>query len=175
MLLAMAVRTLIFFLHAFIGVKPLFLLITHPQEHLIFYGSQRLTFIMMYQASGLLDIQGFDEPGAFGLYSILLLYLIKFTFKMQKRSCNFTTMFTFSLAFFYFRWFYFFIFYVNKSNLNIFYSCLWVLTCIFYLSSNVEDETTGMIYDATFKRFEMDDSGLAENNRSALVIMIKVF
>jgi hypothetical protein len=30
-----------------------------------------------------------------------------------------------------------------------------------------------MIYDATFKRFEMDDSGLAENNRSALVIMIK--
>jgi hypothetical protein len=38
----------------------------------------------MYQASGLLDIQGFDEPGAFGLYSILLLYLIKFTFKMQK-------------------------------------------------------------------------------------------
>jgi hypothetical protein len=43
-----------------------------------------------------------------------------------------------------------------------------ILTCIFYLSSNVEDETTGMIYDATFKRFEMDDSGLAENNRSAL-------
>jgi hypothetical protein len=37
----------------------------------------------------------------------------------------------------------------------------------FFFSSNVEDETTGMIYDATFKRFEMDDSGLAENNRSA--------
>jgi hypothetical protein len=80
--------TLIFFLHAFIGVKPLFLLITHPQEHLIFYGSQRLTFIMMYQASGLLDIQGFDEPGAFGLYSDFAIVLNKIYFQNAKKSCG---------------------------------------------------------------------------------------
>jgi hypothetical protein len=91
----MAVRTLIFFLHAFIGVKPLFLLITHAAGTSYFLWLT--TTNVYYDVSGIrfIDIQGFDEPGAFGLYSILLLYLIKFTFKMQKRSCNFTTMFTF--------------------------------------------------------------------------------
>jgi hypothetical protein len=43
---------------------------------------------MMYQASGLLDIQGFDEPGAFGLYWV---FINKIYFQNAKKVvANFT-------------------------------------------------------------------------------------
>lgn len=171
--LAMAIGgTLIFFLHAFIGVKPLFLVDYSASGTSYFLWLT--TTNVYYDVSGIRFIRYsgfFDEPGAFGLYSIFAIVLNKIYFQNAKKELwlILLTMFTFSLAFYFSMVLYFLFFYVNKSNLKyILFLFMGILTMYFYLSSNVEDETTGMIYDATFKRFEMDDSGLAENNRSAL-------
>ena len=172
-MLAMAIGgTLIFFLHAFIGVKPLFFVDYSATGTSYFLWLT--TTNVYYDVSGIRFIRYsgfFDEPGAFGLYSFFAIVLNKIYFNNVKKELwlILLTAFTLSLAFYISIVLYFLFFYVNKSNLK--YIALFfvgIVSLYFYLNSNKEDETTGMIYDSTFKRFEMNDSGLAENNRSAL-------
>lgn len=172
-MLAMAIGgTLIFFLHAFIGVKPLFFVDYSATGTSYFLWLT--TTNVYYDVSGIRFIRYsgfFDEPGAFGLYSFFAIVLNKIYFKNVKKELwlILLTAFTLSLAFYISMVLYFLFFYVNKSNLKyIVLSFIGIVSLYFYLNSNKEDETTGMIYDSTFKRFEMNDSGLAENNRSAL-------
>lgn len=163
---------LIFFLHAFIGVKPLFFVdysATGTSYFLwltttnVYYDVSDIRFI---RYSGF-----FDEPGAFGLYSFFAIVLNKIYFKNAKKELwlILLTMFTLSLAFYMSMVLYFLFFYINKSNLKyVIFLIAGILTIYLYLSSNLEDETSKMIYDSSFKRFEMNDSGLAENNRADL-------
>jgi len=163
---------LIFLIHAFIGVKPLF--------SVDYSASGTSYFLWLTTTNVYYDVTGirfirysgfFDEPGAFGLYSFFAIVLNKIYFKNAKKELwlILLTMFTLSLAFYISMVLYFLFFYVNKSNLKyIVFLFLGISTMYIYLSSNLEDETTKMIYDSTFKRFEINDSGLAENNRSDL-------
>jgi hypothetical protein len=114
----------------------------------------------------------FDEPGAFGLYSFFAILLNKIYFKNKKVELwlIFLTLFTLSLAFYALVVLYFLFFYINKSNLKYILLLSMGIGLLFvYLSANTDDnEAASKIYDLTFKRFEMDDSGLAENNRASL-------
>jgi len=171
--LAMAIGgTLIFFFHALIGIKPLFSVDYSASGTSYFLWLT--TTNVYYDVSGMRFIRYsgfFDEPGAFGMYSIFAIILNKIYFQNAKKELwlIILTVFTLSLAFYVSMVLYFLLFYINKSNLKyIVLSFFAILSLYFYLSTNKEDETTGMIYDSTFKRFEMNDSGLAENNRSDL-------
>lgn len=170
---AMAIGgTLIFFLHAFVGVKPLFS-VDYSETGTSFFLWLTTTNVY-YDVSGIRFIRYsgfFDEPGAFGMYSIFAVILNKIYFNNVKKEFFLIvlTMFTLSLAFFVSIFLYILFFYVNKYNLKyVLLLISGVFILYFYLSSNTDDETIGMIFDASFKRFEMNDSGLVEDNRSAL-------
>lgn len=172
-ILAMAIGgTLIFFLHVFIGVTPLFTVdySASGTSYFLWLTTTNVYFdvsnIRIIRYSGF-----FDEPGTFGLYSFFAIILNKIYFKNKKHELwlILLTIFTLSVAFYVSMVLYLLFFYVNKSNLKyIVFLFTAIFMSYFYLSTNVEDETAGKIYDFTFKRFEMNDSGLAENNRATL-------
>lgn len=172
-ILGMAVGgTLIFFIHLFIGIKPFFEV--QYSESGTSYFLWLTTTNVYFDVSNirLIRYSGFfDEPGTFGLFSFFAIILNKIYFENRKVEIILIilTVFTFSLAFYISMLLYFVFFYLNKSNFKNVIIITSVLSfASFYIIENYEDESISKIYDFTFKRFEMDDTGLAQNNRASL-------
>lgn len=173
-ILAMAIGgTLIFFIHLLIGVKPLFVV--------QYSASGKSYFLWLTTANIFLDdfnirilrYSGFfDEPGTFALFSFFAIILNKIYFKNKKRELWLITLtvFTLSVGFYVSMIVYFLFFYLTRSNLkNIVILAFFLSFFSFYIIENKEDGSISKLYEFTFKRFEMDDSGLAENNRAPLI------
>ena len=162
--------TIIFFLHSLIGIKPMFSVDYSATGTSYFLG---LTTTNMYIDAGnirLIRYSGFfDEPGTFALYSFFAIILNRIYFKNKKIELWLitVTMFTLSLAFYLIIFVFFLFFYLNKSNLKFLFIILLTIGISYsYLISNEDNETLGKFYDFTFKRFEMDETGLSKNNRA---------
>jgi hypothetical protein len=174
-LLFMAIGgTITFFIHLLIGIAPIFTVDYSASGTSYFLG---LTSTNVYYDIGsirLIRYSGFfDEPGAFALYSLFAIILNRVYFENKRIEIwlMVLTMFTLSLSFYVIVFFYFLFFYLSRSNVKYFiFVVALVIGSYFYLEANKTDESLKFLYDFTFKRFELDDSGsgLADNNREEL-------
>lgn len=170
-ILAMGIGgTIIFFLHALIGINPL--LIVDYSETGTSYFLGLTTTNVYYNLSDLRLIRYsgfFDEPGTFALFSIFAIILNKIYFKNNRVELwlIIVTMFTMSLAFYFVIFIYFILFYINKANLK--YLIIILITIYFsfnYISNNKTNGTLSKLYDFTFSRLDLNnENGLIENNR----------
>lgn len=172
-ILAMGIGgTITFFLHALIGIKPLFTVEYSASGTSYFLGLTTTNVYFDVANIRLIRYSGFfDEPGTFALFSIFAIILNRIYFKNKifERGLIFVTIFTMSLAFYFILFVFFIFFYINKSNLK--YLLLILIAIGFsykFISDNTSNDTVNKIYEFTFKRFEINESGLAENNRSEL-------
>lgn len=173
-ILAMGIGgTLIFFVHLFVGVKPLFEVQYSESGTSYFLWLTTSNFYFNVSNIRVLRYSGFfDEPGTFALFSFFAIILNKIYFKNKKMELGLIilTVFTLSVAFYISIIVYFLFFYITRSNfINIIIIATMLSVASFYIISNKEDESISKVYDFTFKRFEMDDSGLAGNNRTPLI------
>lgn len=165
--------TIIFFLHAVIGVPPLFS---------VQYSASGTSYFLWLTTSNvyfdvanirLLRYSGFfDEPGTFALFSIFAILLNKIYFNNTKVEAWLiaVTIFTLSLAFYFVMFIYFLFFYINKSNVKyLFIAVLAIGFSYVYMKNNLSNDTVNKLYEFTFKRFELNDKDeLADNNRADL-------
>lgn len=173
-ILAMAIGgTFIFFAHLLVGVQPLFEVQYSESgtSYFLWLTTSNVYFdvanIRLIRYSGF-----FDEPGTFALFSFFAIILNKIYFvnKRIELWLIILTVFTLSIAFYVSMIVYFMFFYLTRSNLRNIVIIVAVLSVAsFYIIKNKEDESIGKLYEFTFKRFEVDDSGLAENNRAPLI------
>lgn len=172
-MLVMAIGgTLIFFIHLLIGVKPLFIV--------QYSASGKSYFLWLTTANIFLDdfnirilrYSGFfDEPGTFALFSFFAIILNKIYFQNKRIELwlIILTVFTLSIAFYVSMIVYFVFFYLTRSNLRNIVIIITVLSVAsFYIIKNKEDSAIGKLYEFTFKRFEVNDSGLTGDNRVEL-------
>jgi hypothetical protein len=166
--------TIVFLLHLLIGITPLFE-VSYSESGTSYF--LWLTTTNVYFDLGnirLIRYSGFfDEPGTFALYSMFAIILNRVYFNNRRMEIWLIvlTTFTFSLAFYFVMAIYFIFFYLKPSSIKyILLISLLVSGSYFYLEANKEDESLSKLYEFTFKRFELDDSGagLAENNRADL-------
>lgn len=174
LILAMAIGgSLIFFIHILIGVKPLF--------EVQYSDSGTSYFLWLTTSNVYFDVSNirlirysgfFDEPGTFSLYSFFAVILNKIYFQNKRIEIWLVilTLFTLSIAFYVSMIVYFMFFYLTRANLRSLVIIVAVLSMAsFYIIQNKEDASVGKLYEFTFKRFEVNDSGLAENNRTPLI------
>lgn len=165
--------TFIFFTHLLIGVKPLFE---------VQYSESGISYFLWLTTSNVyLDVSNirlirysgfFDEPGTFGLYSFFAIILNKIYFQNKKIEIwlIILTLFTLSIAFYASMIAYYLFFYLKRANFKSFVVIFTVLgVTSFYIIENKEDASIGKLYEFTLKRFEVNDSSLAENNRAPLI------
>lgn len=162
---------LIFFLHLFIGINPIFSV--DYSEHGTSYFLGLTTTNVFFNGGDLRFIRFsgfFDEPGAFALYSIFAILLNKLYFKKHSNEIILiiTTLFCFSLAFYIFLILYILLFYFNISKFVYLLTFIFLFSLFFYfLQSSMENNSSfNKIYQATFQRLEVDDDGLVEDSRS---------
>jgi hypothetical protein len=162
---------LIFFIHLFIGINPIFTV--DYSEHGTSYFLGLTTTNVFFNGGDLRFIRFsgfFDEPGAFALYSIFAILLNKLYFKKQRTEIVLiiTTIFCFSLAFYIFLILYVFLFYFNINKFVYLLIFIFIFSLIFYfLQSSMENNSSfNKIYQATFQRLEVNDEGLVEDSRS---------
>ena len=161
--------TIIFFLHALIGVKPLFSVNYSESGTSYFLG---LTTTNVYFNIGnlrLIRYSGFfDEPGAFALYSIFAVILnrIYFNNRIIELWLIAVTMFALSLAFYIMIVVFFLLFYINRSNLKrVVFIIATISLSYLYISNHTSNPIIGKFYDLSFKRLEINEKGIAGNNR----------
>lgn len=172
-ILAMAIGgTFIFFAHLLIGVKPLF--------EVQYSESGTSYFLWLTTSNVYFDVSNirlirysgfFDEPGTFALFSFFAIILNKIYFENKRIELwlIILTVFTLSIAFYVSMIVYFMFFYLTRSNLRNIVIIIAVLSVAsFYIIKNKEDESIGKLYEFTFKRFEVNDSGLTGDNRVEL-------
>lgn len=166
--------TIMFFLHLLIGITPMFSVDYSETGTSYFLGLTTTNVYWDISNIRILRYSGFfDEPGTFSLYSLFAIILNRAFFKEKNIELWLIglTIFTFSLSFYFVMIFYFLFFYLNLSNVKYFILTIFLITAsFFYLDAHKENESLKAVYDFTFQRFEMDDSGsgLAKNNRSEL-------
>lgn len=177
-ILAMGIGgTIIFFLHAIIGVKPLFTV--EYSESGTSYFLWLTTTNVYYSISNLRLIRFsgfFDEPGTFALFSLFAIILNRIYFKNSRIELWLitVTMFTMSLAFYFIIFVFFLFFYITRSNLKYIAGIIIAIgLSSYYLNKNIDNETISKMYEFTFKRFEFSGGGLAENNRADISIQDK--
>ncbi len=160
-----------FFAHMLVGLEPLFSVkySAHGISYYlgltttnVFYGGDTLRY-MRYAGF-------FDETGAYALYSVFALLLNKIY--LQNRRIEIlliiSTLFCFSLAYYVSICVYFLLFYLNKANVKylLIFASL-IFASYYYLQSNIDNATVNKIYGFTFKRFEINEKGLVEDNRKS--------
>jgi hypothetical protein len=169
---------IIFFLHLFIGVNPIFSV--DYSEHGTSYFLGLTTTNVFFNGGDLRFIRFsgfFDEPGAFALYSIFAILLNKLFFKnhINEILLIITTLFCFSLAFYIFLILYIFLFYLNFNKFFYLLLFIFIFSFLFYFLQNSMENSSSFnkIYQATFQRLEVDNDGLVEDSRSIRMIVDK--
>lgn len=170
-ILAMGIGgTIIFFLHALIGIKPMFSVNYSEYGTSYFMGLTTTNIYINYSNIRIIRYSGFfDEPGTFALFSLFAIILNRIYFNNKRIELWLisVTIFTMSLAFYFIIFVYFLLFYFTRSNLKFFIAILIAISLSYlYLNKNINNETISKVYEFTFKRFELDDNGLAQNNRA---------
>jgi hypothetical protein len=169
---------IIFFIHLTIGVSPIFSV--DYSEHGTSYFLGLTTTNVFYSGGDLRFIRFsgfFDEPGAFGLYSIFAILLNKLFLKdnIIEFLLIITTVFCFSLAFYIFLILYLFFFYFNINK--IIYLVSFILISVFllnFLQKSMETSSSlNKIYQASFARLEVNDYGLVDDSRSSRMVIDK--
>lgn len=161
------------FIHVLIGINPLLIVKYSATGTTYFLGLT--TTNDYYNLEGLRFIRFagfFDEPGAFALFAFFALLINKLYFNNRKHEflLIFTTVFTFSMAFYIIVFVYFILFYLKKTYIKRWLFILSFLFILFSFFSNYtgNDDFLLAIKTNTFERFEGDGSGdFKGNNRAA--------
>jgi hypothetical protein len=163
--------TVTFFIHLLVGIKPIFT-VNYSETGISYFLGLTSTNVYFNSSSiRIIRFSGFfDEPGAFGLYSLFAIILNRIYFQNSKieKALIFVTIFTMSLAFYISIFFYFLLFFLNKYNVK--YLILiagFIGVSFFIISANKNNATYEKLYAFTFKRLEMNDRGLVENGRTS--------
>jgi hypothetical protein len=162
--------TIIFFLHAIIGIKPFFSVDYSETGTSYFLG---LTTTNVYFNIGnlrLIRYSGFfDEPGAFALYSFFAIILNRIYFNNRKIELWLivVSMFALSLAFYIMILAFFLLFYLNRNNLKkVIIIILTIFATYVFISNNTSNVIISKFYELSFKRLEISDKGISGNNRA---------
>lgn len=161
--------TIIFFLHLFIGVNPIFSVDYSESGTSYFLGLTTTNVYYNWNELRFMRFSGFfDEPGAFALYSIFAILINKLYFKNFRIELTLiiTTLFCFSLAFYAFLLFYFLLFYFTLNRFIYVFSAFFSLIILnIFLQNNLDSNPSSninKIYQASFKRLEFNNDGFAE-------------
>jgi len=156
---------IIFFIHAFIGLSPIFEVQYSEGGITYFFGLTSTNYYYYINDIRFLRVAGFfDEPGAFALFSLFAILLNKIYFdnrKVEKYLIIFT-LFTFSMAFYIIMIGYYFLFYFNRSNLKYLVLLSFCIGAASSYLSNYEgnNRTIDYLYKATVQRLENDEMGM---------------
>lgn len=160
------------FIHVLIGIDPLLIVQYSATGTTYFLGLT--TTNDYYNLEGLRFIRFagfFDEPGAFALFAFFALLINKLYFNNKKHEflLIFTTVFTFSMAFYIVVFVYFILFYLKKTYIKIwlFILALLIILYSFFSTYTGNDNFLIAIKQNTFERFEEDGSGDFKGNNRA--------
>lgn len=160
------------FIHVLIGIDPLLIVQYSATGTTYFLGLT--TTNDYYNLEGLRFIRFagfFDEPGAFALFAFFALLINKLYFNNKKHEflLIFTTVFTFSMAFYIVVFVYFILFYLKKTYIKswLFILALVIILYSFFSTYTGNDNFLIAVKQNTFERFEEDGSGDFKGNNRA--------
>jgi hypothetical protein len=161
--------TLTFFLHAFIGLTPIFS-VQYGNDISFFLGLTTTNVFINTGDIHILRYAGFfDEPGTYALFALLAILINKVYFNDLKKEnlIIFFTCFTFSIAFYisilvYLLFFYFKIQYL-KYTIPLFFLCF-----IIFTQYKEQSDLIAKVYELTFERLLSTKDGITNTNRGDL-------
>lgn len=167
--------TIIFFLHIIFGINPLFQVdYSESGTSYFLYLTSTNVYYNLDNGLRLIRYSGFfDEPGAFALFSMFAIILNKIYFNNNKVEISLliTTLFTLSIAFYFFVLFYVLFFYISKRYMVYALIGICILTFISnsLLENKSNDPSINLLTEFTIGRIEKDEnSGFSGNNRSEM-------
>ncbi len=163
---------LAFFIHLLVGINPLLIVQYSATGTSYFLGLTTTNDYYNLEGLRFLRFSGFfDEPGAFALFAFFALLINKLYFNEKKYELVliFTTIFTFSMAFYVIVVVYFILFYVKKAYFKqwLFILSLLIVVFSFFSTYNGNDDFLKEVKKNTFERFEQDGSGDFKGNNRA--------
>lgn len=158
-----------FFLHALIGLNPLFEIQYSASGISYFLGLTTTNVYYNLDSLRIIRFSGFfDEPGAFALYSIFALVLNKIYFDNRRYETLLiaTTLFTFSMAYYVIISVYFILFYTKIEFVKYYIIIVSVIALLgLYLNNySGDNKTIEYLERFTFDRFETSDDGLLKGD-----------
>lgn len=158
-----------FFIHVFIGLNPLFEIQYSASGISYFLGLTTTNVYYNLDSLRIIRFSGFfDEPGAFALYSIFALILNKIYYKNRSYEILliFTTVFTFSMAYYVIIFMYFVLFYAKMKYIKYYMMVVFAIAVFgFYLNNySGDNRTIEYLERFTFERFETSDDGLLKGD-----------
>lgn len=158
-----------FFLHALIGLNPLFEIQYSASGISYFLGLTTTNVYYNLDSLRIIRFSGFfDEPGAFALYSIFALVLNKIYFDNRRYETLLiaTTLFTFSMAYYVIISVYFILFYTKIEFVKYYIIIVSVIVLLgLYLNNySGDNKTIEYLERFTFDRFETSDDGLLKGD-----------
>lgn len=162
-----------FIIHLLIGINPLLIVDYSATGTTYFLGLTSTNDYYNLEGLRFMRFAGFfDEPGAFSLFAFFALLINKLYFDNKKNEflLIFTTIFTFSMAFYIVVFVYFIFFYLKKNNYKRWISILLIVISSFYFFSNYsgDDKSIIALKENTFERFQDDGSGDFKGNNRAV-------
>ena len=162
-----------FVIHLLIGIDPLLIVDYSATGTTYFLGLTSTNDYYNIEGLRFMRFSGFfDEPGAFALFAFFALLINKLYLDDKKNEflLIFTTIFTFSMAFYIVVFVYFIFFYFKKTNYKRWISILVIVISSFYFFSNYsgDDKSIIALKENTFERFQDDGSGDFKGNNRAV-------
>jgi hypothetical protein len=159
--------------HIFYGIEPLFTVDYSESGTSYFLGLTTTNVYINYADLKFIRYSGFfDEPGTFGLYTSIAIISNKLFIKKKSNEILLIIVgiFCFSLAFYFFLFLYFILFYLNKKNIFKFlFISFFIFSFFTFLYTNKENDVAiEKIYSSTFERLQFKESGeLQDDSRSS--------
>ena len=162
--------TIAFFLHAIIGLNPIFT-VQYGNDISYFLGITTTNVYINNFGVRIIRYSGFfDEPGTFALFSLFAILINKLYFQNKNKEILLilVTCFTFSIAFYISIIIYFLLFYFKIKHLKFIILLLILISLIFYYFKD-QNDTIAKVYEITVNRLSVTNNGISNTNRSDLL------
>lgn len=161
--------TIAFFLHALIGLNPLFT-VQYGNDISFFLGITSTNVFINSAGIRILRYSGFfDEPGTYALFSLFAILINRLYFQNKRREniLILVSFFTFSIAFYISIFFYFILFNFKFKYLKYVLFILIIISFLFYEYRDKSD-LVSKVYELTFDRLLSTKEGISNTNRADL-------